>query len=269
MKFLGENSMLIKLLKNDLKKNMRWLWILFVSAIVVAGVTRSCKELGQNLAFFKVLGIFFDAIFYSLLVNVLIQPFLRSFLNFTKSMFGDESYLTHTLPVTKNQIITSKFLTAIIEMLLGFVSVIISLLIVFASPTFFSTLKLLLSTLIVGEFSVGGVLVLFVLLVIVEFLMFISIIFFSIVQAYKAKEKRVLKSFLYTALMSFCAITVLSITMLIVLAINGVELTSATMMLSKTAFMSIIITGIVVYTIATILFFFLTKYELNKGVNVD
>ena len=67
--------MFAKLLKNDLKRNMRWLWILFVSAIVVAGITRGCKELGQNLAVFKVLGIFFDAIFYSLLVNVIIQPF--------------------------------------------------------------------------------------------------------------------------------------------------------------------------------------------------
>ena len=261
--------MLIKLLKNDLKKNMRWLWILFVSAIVIAGLTRGCKELGHNLSFFKVLSIFFDAIFYSLLVNVLIQPFLRSFLNFTKSMYGDESYLTHTLPVTKNQIITSKFLTAVIEMILGFVSVISSILIVFASPTFFTTLKLLLSTLIVGEFSVASVIILFVLLVIVEFLMFISIIYFSIVKAYQSKEKRVLKSFLYTALISFCSITVLSIAMLIVLAINKVEFTGATMILTKTAFMSIILTGIVVYTIVTILFFFLTKFELNKGVNVD
>ena len=78
MKSLGGNFMLSKLLKNDLKKNMRWLWILFVSTMAVAGVARGCKELGENIMFFKILGIFFDNIFYALLINSIIQPFLRT-----------------------------------------------------------------------------------------------------------------------------------------------------------------------------------------------
>ena len=102
--------MLSKLLKNDLKKNMRWMWILFVSEILVSLLARGCSELGANIAFFKVLSIFLDTVFYALIANCIIHPFLRSFLNFTKSIYGDESYLTHTLPVTKNQIINSKFL---------------------------------------------------------------------------------------------------------------------------------------------------------------
>jgi len=43
--------MLGKLLKKDLRKNMRWLWILFISTILVAGITRGCKELGESIAF--------------------------------------------------------------------------------------------------------------------------------------------------------------------------------------------------------------------------
>ena len=101
--------MLNKLLRNDLKRNMRWMWAIFASAIAVAGITRGCKELGQNIAFFKVMGIFFDSIFYALAVNVILQPFLRNFLNFTKSFYSDESYLTHTLPVSKKQLIKSSF----------------------------------------------------------------------------------------------------------------------------------------------------------------
>jgi len=101
--------MFAKLLKNDLKKNMRWLWILFVTTIAVAGVNRGCKELAENIAVFKIFAIIFDSVFYALLVNVILHPFLRNFMNFSKSLYGDESYLTHTLPVTKNQIINSKF----------------------------------------------------------------------------------------------------------------------------------------------------------------
>ena len=159
--------MLSKLLRNDLKKNMRWLWILFLCTIIVAIFARGCKELGHSLAFFKIISIFLDTVFYALLGNTIIQPFLRNFLNFTKSLYGDESYLTHTLPVNKNQIIDSKFLTVIIEIGLAFICVVISILIMFVSPTMFSTLKLLLSTIIEGKFSLGVIISLFILLVIV------------------------------------------------------------------------------------------------------
>ena len=261
--------MFAKLLKNDLKKNMRWLWILFVATIAVAGVDRACKELAENIAVFKIFAILFDSVFYALLVNVILQPFLRNFMNFSKSLYGDESYLTHTLPVTKNQIINSKFLTAIIEITLGFLTLVVSLLIMFYSPTMFDTLSMLLSMIIIGEISAFCVLTLFVILVVVEFLMFISIIFFSIVLAYRAKEKRVLKTFLLTAGFSFVALIVLAIFMIAVLSINGIELTSATLVLSSSAFMSIILTGIIVYTIVIITFYLLTKNQFRKGINVD
>jgi len=261
--------MLSKLLKYDLKKNMSWLWILFVSTIAVAGITRGCKEIGESVAFFKILGIFFDSVFYSLAVNLILQPFLRSFLNFTKSFYGDPSYLTHTLPVTKNQLLNSKFLTALIEMVLGFLTLVVSLLIMFGSPTMFDTLKLLLSMIVTGEFSIFVVLTLFIVLVVVEFYMFISIIFLSIVIAYRSKEKRVLKSFLYVAGFAFSFLAVLAVAMVIVLLLNDVSLSSSTLVLSSGVFMSVLITGIVVYSLAILLCYFLTKKEFNKGVNVD
>ena len=261
--------MLSKLLKNDLKKNMSWMWILFVSTVAIALLSRGCKELAENITFFKILAIFFDSIFYALIVNTLLHPFLRGFLNFSKSLYGDESYLTHTLPVTKNQIINSKYLTSLIETLLGFITVVISLLIVFGSPTMFDTLKILLSLTISGDFSIVLLLTLIVLLILVEFLMFLSIIFFSIILAYKSKEKRVLKTFLFTTAFAFASSTVLSIALVIVLLINNVSLTSATLTLSANALFSIILTGIIIYLAITTLFYFLAKKEFNKGVNVD
>lgn len=261
--------MLGKLLKNDLKKNMRWLWILFCSTILFAGLMRTFNELGANNTFFKILGMIFSSVAYALIANCLVQPFLRGFLNLTKSLYGDESYLTHTLPVTKNQIINSKFLTVLIEMLLGFITLIISLLIIFVTDTFFPTIELLLSTIIVGKFSLFWVLTLFLVLVIIEFLMFISIIYFSIILGYKQKEKRVLKTFVYTAVFALVSLTVLAVAMIVVLTINGVNLSSTTLTLSSSAFFSIILTGIIVYSLVIVLFYFLTKKEFNKGVNVD
>ena len=260
--------MLSKLLKNDLKKNMRWLWILFASTIAIAGLTRGCKELGKNIAFFQLAGIFFDSIYYAIAINSLLQPFLRNFLNFKNSFYSDESYLTHTLPVTKNELLNSKYLTCLIEMVCGFACVIVSIIIMFASPTFLPFIEILLSTIITGSFSVGLILALFIILVIVEFLMFLSIIYFGIVMGYKSKDHKNLKSFLYSAAMAFASLAALAIIMVIILKINGLNL-STTLILSNSAFLSIILTGIIVYSAITILFYFLTKHEFNKGVNVD
>ena len=261
--------MLSKLLKRDLKKNMRWMWILFVGTIVLAAVTRGAKEIGENIAFFKVVGIFFESVFYALAINCIIQSFLRNFLNFHKSFYSDESYLTHTLPVTKNALINSKYLTAFIEIVAGFASVIVSILIMYAGPNFTQTLKLLLSTIITGEFSVALTLVGFVTLVIVEFLMFISIIDFSIIIGFRAKDRKILKTFLITLGISFAAITVLFICLLIVLKVNGIKFTTTSLLLSSSAFMSVLVSAIVIYMAVAVLFYFLAKKEFKKGVNVD
>ena len=97
MKSSGGNSMLNKLLKNDLKKNMHWLWILFVATLAIAGIDRLCKEIGESVAFFKIVGIIFDSAFYALAVNIILQPFLRNFLNFHKLYCDNYNYLIQIL----------------------------------------------------------------------------------------------------------------------------------------------------------------------------
>jgi hypothetical protein len=261
--------MFSNLLKKDLHRNMRWLWVLFVATLVMAVLNRGCKELAKQVMFFQILGIFVDTLFYSAMVNGIVQPFLRNFMNFAKSFYGDEAYLTHTLPVTKTQLVTSKFLTALIEITLGFVVAVASLLIVFWTPDMFDFLQGLIFLLVGTKLSAVLVLALFVGLVLVEFLMFIAIILFAIVVAYRAKEKRVLKTFLYTCVMAFVAITILSVAMVVVLAINGIDLSSSTLVMTGPALLGLLGTGIAVYSLIAVGVYFLTKHEFNKGVNVD
>ena len=260
--------MLNKLLKKDLQRNMRWLWILFVATIGLAILMRGCKALGENAIFFRILEIFLS-VFYAVVVNVILQPFIRNFMNFAKSLYGDESYLTHTLPVTKSQLITSKFLTALIEITLGFVTAVVALLIVFWTPDFYQTLQGLIFLLVGVNLSPVLVLILLISLITVEFLMFIAMIFFAIVLAYRAKEKRIFKTFLYTCAMSFVAITILAVVMLGVLAMNGLDLSGTSLRLTAPALISVLVTGISVYALFTVVFYFLTKRAFNKGVNVD
>ena len=99
--------------------------------------------------------------------------------------------------------------------------------------------------------------------------MFISIIFLSIVIAYRSREKRVLKSFLYSAGFAFAFLAVLAGVMIAVLLINKVDILSSTLVLSKEVFISVILSGIIVYSLASVLCWLLTHREFKKGVNVD
>lgn len=261
--------MLGKLLKYDLKRNMRWLWILFVCTIAIAGAGRLCEELSQTIAFFKVLAIFFDSIFYAVAINTILQPFLRNFLNFSKNLYGDESYLTHTLPVTKNQLINSKYLTATIEIVSGSLCAVAAILIKVASQATLAMVDQILLTIVPGGISAAVVITLGITLLIFEFLMFISIIDFSIVLGYKSNEKKALKSFIFAAIFSMSASIVLGLAMLGVLLIFKVDFASETLILSGNALLALLITGIVVYLAIGVLFYFLAKKQFNKGVNVD
>ena len=156
-----------------------------------------------------------------------------------------------------------------LEIVAGFATLIVSLLILFAGPNFIDSLKLLVSTAVSGNFSIVLVLVLFVILVVVEFLMFISIIDFSIVVAFKSKDRRILKTFLISMGCAFASLAVLMVCMLAVLAINGIKLTSTSLVLEAGAMYSVFISAIVVYSAVSVLFYFLAKKEFNKGVNVD
>ena len=139
----------------------------------------------------------------------------------------------------------------------------------YASPSLDDMLMMLLSTTVSGYVSLWLAVGLIFTLIIIEFLMYISIIFYSIVVSYRAREKRVLKTFLTTVLMAFVAITILSIVMVVVLLTNGVDLSTTTLILPNTAFLGVLISGIVVYTLVSIFFYFMTKHEFNKGVDVD
>ena len=65
------------------------------------------------------------------------------------------------------------------------------------------------------------------------------------------------------------ACTILSVVLIGVLSFYGIKLTSTTLMLSSSAFLGVMLSGIIVYSAIIVLFYFITKKEFNKGVNVD
>ena len=101
--------MIKKLIKNDIKKMMKILVYLYACSIILAGITRLIN-IGKNIQFIFIIGQVFAGITYSAIGSVLINTFVHILRVFVVNFYKDESYLTHTLPVTKNQLLLSKYL---------------------------------------------------------------------------------------------------------------------------------------------------------------
>ena len=124
--------MLMKLLKYDLKYMIKNMGIFYILSIFFAITTRILFNMDQS-AIIKILGQISVGCMFSMIASTLINTMMRSWVRFRDSLYKDEAYLTHTLPVTKNDLYNSKFIQTLIFFIIGFVIIIVSLFITYYS----------------------------------------------------------------------------------------------------------------------------------------
>lgn len=106
--------MLGKLLKYEFKATARYYWIFFVSYFLLCGGVGFLSKVSMNTNNVA-LGLTITLLFVVLLVSSIfmsLAPIIFSSIRFNKSVLGDEGYLTNTLPVSSNTIVTSKAIIA-------------------------------------------------------------------------------------------------------------------------------------------------------------
>ena len=261
--------MLKYLMKYDLKKMYKLLKWLYILSVVLAGITR-LLSIWNNVQIIKIIGIVFSALTYTAIINTVVNTFIHILLRFAHNFYKDESYLTHTLPVKKNDLILSKFLSSLIVVLSSVAVAFLSLFILFYSPEFVQGMKATIETVISG-FSISGGLFIFlaVILILAQICAMMSFGFTAIVKGYSYNRNRgicgVVWFIVYYSVCSFTSL-VLSV---IVTAITGDLSSLFSNQLTNGAFLSILIIGLISYISYAILFYFLCRKEFNKGVNVD
>jgi len=131
--------MLGKLVKYEFKSTTRIMWFLFAGIVVVAALLGILIRVGigdnpyddfnispdKNL----VLSILITALglIYVLLLNaVAIVTTVMIVLRFYRSLLGGEGYLMHTLPVKTSNLIWSKFIVAVVWMLIAGIAAVLS-----------------------------------------------------------------------------------------------------------------------------------------------
>lgn len=124
--------MLNKLLKYDLKYMIKNMTIFYILSIFFAILTRILFNMNQSVII-KIIGQISVGCMFSMIVSTLINTMMRSWVRFRDSLYKDEAYLTHTLPVTKNELYNSKFIQTLIFYFISFIVILISLFIVYYS----------------------------------------------------------------------------------------------------------------------------------------
>ena len=261
--------MINNLLKYDLKKMFKILIYIYVITIGLSIITRLIN-IGKDIQIVFIIGQVFAGLTYSAIASVLVNTFVHILKVFITNLYKDESYLTHTLPVTKGKILLSKYLASLIVIITSVLVCVVSLVIMLYSKEMVEFIKVAI-TLAVSEFdmSIGLFLFIVVLIIFCQICSMMSMAFMAIIKANTYNTHRVRKGLLWFALYYFGGMYIVLMIAAIVFAIQGnIEMMFAST-LSQVSFITLIVVCIVVYIVYAIMYYILANRLFNRGVNVD
>lgn len=261
--------MIKNLMKYDLKRMLKLLVYFYAVSICLSIVTRLIF-IGNDIQFIYIIGQVFLGLTISAIVSIIVNTFAHTIRVFVVNFYKDESYLTHTLPATKNQLLTSKILSALIVILLSVIVCVADILLLFYSPTLKDTLVALINYTVAGfNMSAMGFIALLSLAVLSQICAYLMMAFSAIVKGNSYNSKRGRKGLLWFVVYYLGSMAITISLVALAFAVSGriTELSAVTMM--QSSFLLIIILATITYSCITIAQFFLCKKLFNKGVNID
>lgn len=263
--------MLGKLLKYELKNSFRFLIIFYALSLLFAVPARILGD-SANSTFILVLSEIFKGATISMMCSTLINNSMRLWVMFKGNLYGDESYLTHTLPVEKSTLYIAKILNAVITLIVSVIVVIASLLILFYSDTTFEMFKTMLLPLSeVHGASLIAFIVLLAILIYVEFLSILQYGFSGIIIGHKFNTNKTLLSVIFGFVVYAVSQSAVIIPVLIIGIFNSDIMSIFTSNIAPS--FEVLKTLLIICTVSYIAMFliicFINTKLLKKGVNID
>lgn len=257
--------MLSKLLKYDLKKIYKFMSVFYIISVVCALITLFFLQFKNSFALYLT-GEIFRGATLSAIVSTVINNLMRLWVTFKNGFYGDESYLTHTLPVTKSELYLSKFITAIVTTLTTTVVIAGSLMIIYSAE-----IKNLIQTLAgiygtsVPKFAAALSAVYFL-----EVSVALLVGYTGILLGHRSNNQRTLKSVIWGIVLYVLSQMLLLLTLFTVGLFNSEVMrifseSTATLKMIKTV---LLIAGIL-YGITVPVLGLIDIKIFNKGVNVE
>ena len=265
--------MLNRLMKYDLRRTLKFLVVFILLSLFFGGLTRFIGTLGDSLALEVIKGIC-NGTAISMMCSLCINCFMRSWVMFRASLYGDESYLSHTLPVKREAHYVSKALTALICLFVSMIVVIGVLFIMFWSD---STKQLLAGFLdsfaLFFDVPAWSIVVAIFAILFFEFFNMLQCGFTGIILGHRFNRSKVL----FSVLFGFAAYMVTQVIVIIVMLLIGflnsdmmkVFHTDDLAQLKPEVLVAFTLIGTALYVIFSAVGFVINARLLKKGVNVD
>lgn len=262
--------MLKKLLKYDLEWCYRPLLVFYILAIFFSIIVRIVESFEQSLIVLIIDKICCGVVIV-MIVNILINCFMRNWARFVRNIYKDESYLTHTLPVNKNKIYLSKILTTIITLLTSFIVIIVCLAISALNKDTWIILKESLEqSAIYFDSSVFSLIFVMIITIFFEFLFMMMSGILGIIIGHRSNNLKIVKS-IVIGFVIYMILSSMSLGALFVAGLLNSDIMSLfnNIEVSSNVLKSMMLVGILVYAIYNLGIYFIGNKLLNKGVDVD
>lgn len=263
--------MLGKLLKYDLKYMLKNMSPFYILGIIFAILTRIFFSLGDSLIF-EIIGQICVGTMFSMLASILINTLMRSWVRFRDFLYKDESYLTHTLPVTKKDLYNSQFFQSLIFFIVGFIVIVLSLFIAYYTDGRWEMLKGLINTITTGlNFSTTFFIVGMLSVIFLEIFNAIQCGFLGLIIGHKRNNNKTLLSVCSGFIVYLVAQSiVLAMVFIVALFDEGLmNMFTSNVLNNVASFKLLIILSIVLYVIIIFVMSIVCKKLLNKGVDVE
>ena len=264
--------MLNKLLKYDLKYMIKNMSVFYILAIFFA-ITSRLLTLPDQSVMIVILSKISSGCYIAMIANIIINVMMRSWVRFRDSLYKDESYLTHTLPVTKDNLYNSKFIQTLIFYFIGFVIIIFTLFIACYTTDTWDLIKDYINTITTGfNMSTTFFIIMAILIIFLEIFNAIQCGFYGIILGYKKNTGKVA----YSVLFGFIIYLIAQLIILGLVYVYGLFdptvmalFKTGTINIDVNAFKVLSIVSSILYLIIITIMNILCRKELNKGVNIE
>ena len=263
--------MLAKLLKYDIRNIYKPLIVFYSLAIFFSLLTRAFLSIEDSFIM-NIIGKICSGVTISMIANILINNIMGVWARTRRNLYGDESYLVHTLPATRGEVYLAKSFAAVITMLSSIAVIMLTLFAAYYSKDNMEILKLFLEQTASGIDTSTEV---FLLIIFAEFLVQILAALFcgfaGIVLGHRRNSGKIVWSVVFgLAIYMLTQTLALGIFFLFALANPDImNLFTSSTQVTTEAVKGLLIAAIPTYFILGLASAILGYKVFEKGVNVD
>ena len=263
--------MLKKLLKYDLE-NIYKVLIIFYSLTLIFGILTRIFLNIDNSFIMNIIGQICSGTTIAMIFNILVNNVMRLWVRFKTNFYGDESYLTHTLPIDKKTLYLSKILASFITLFSSVLVICFCLFVAYYSKENIEFIKnLLLPLATVYESTVIIIILEFILVCFLEIMNILQSGYVGIVLGHKKNNNKMLFSILF-GFGTYILTQMFTILIVFIVAIFNKDLMNLFFTMDSLSVSTIklcIYLAISVYSLNIIILYFVNSKIFSRGVNVD